>query len=96
MNQYLVCWLMFRLQYLITVNLEIFARVLFWETTQIFKKIKPSQIGDTTLSITDEGKSCPSCELLMSQKCLLKLFVKIKLSRKFPNLQYLWMGRYTV
>ena len=78
-------WLMFRLQYLITVNLEIFARVLFWETTQIFKKIKPSQNGETTLLFTDEGKSCPSRELLMSQICLLRLFENIKILGKISE-----------
>ena len=36
---------------------------------------------------TDIGKSYPSCEFLTSQICLLTLFAKIKLSRKFPNLQ---------
>ena len=32
------------------------------------------------------GKSCPSREYLMQQICLLKLFVKIIFSQKFPNL----------
>ena len=34
-------------------------------------------------------KSCSSCENFMSQICLLTLFVKIKFSQKFLNLQYL-------
>ena len=37
--------------------------------------------------LTDIGKSYPSCEFLTSKICLLTLFAKIKLSRKFPNLQ---------
>ena len=41
-----------------TVNSEIFARVLF------FMKIKPSQIGEITLSFIDIGKSSLSCEFL--------------------------------
>ena len=44
-------------------------------------KIKPSWIGDITLSFTDIGESCPT-----PQMCLLPLFAKIKFSRKFPNL----------
>ena len=51
-------------------------------------KIKSSQNGEITLSFTAVGKSCSSCESLMSQICILMLSVKIKFSRKFPNLQY--------
>ena len=52
-----------------------------------FVKIKPSQIGDITLSFTDIGKSCPVRDFFTSQMCLLTLFGKIKFSQKFPNLQ---------
>ena len=51
-------------------------------------KIKPSLIGDNTLSFTDIGKSCPVCDFFTLQMCLLTLFATIKFSRKFPNLQY--------
>ena len=54
---------------------------------QSFGKIKPSRIGDITLSITDIGKSCPVHDFLR-HKCLLTLFAKIKFSRKFLDLQY--------
>ena len=40
------------------------------------------------MSFTDICKSCPSREFLESQICLLMLFVKIKFSRKFLDLQY--------
>ena len=75
-----------------TVNSEIFARVLFRETSHMrsFVKTKSSRIAKfSTLSITDIGKSCPSREILTSQVCLLTLFAKIRFSRKFPDLQYL-------
>ena len=54
-----------------------------------FVKTKSSRNGETTLSITDIGKSCPSHEFLTSHfnLCLLTLFAKIKFSRKFPDLQ---------
>ena len=51
-------------------------------------KIKYSQNGEITLSFVNMAKSCPSHELLMSQICLLMLFVKIKFSLKFLNLLY--------
>ena len=53
-----------------------------------FVEIKSSRNGEISLSFTDLGKSCPHCEFLASQKGLLMLFAKIKLSRKFPDLQY--------
>ena len=53
-----------------------------------YAKIKPSQIGEITLSFTDIGKSRLCHEFLTSQICVLKLFAKIKFSRKFSNLQY--------
>ena len=73
-----------------TVNSEIFARVLFRVTSHMrsFVKIKSSRNAEITQSFTDIGKSCPSREFLASQICLLKLFAKIKFSRKFPDLQY--------
>ena len=54
-----------------------------------FVKIKSSQNSEITLSFTDIENSCPSREFLVSQISLLTLFVKIKFSRKFPDLQYL-------
>ena len=53
-----------------------------------FVKIKPSRIGDISLSFTDIGISCPVREFFMSQMCLLALFAKTKFLRLFPNLQY--------
>ena len=54
-----------------------------------FVKINPSPNGKITLSfITDIGKSYLSCDFLTSQICLLRLFAKIKFSRKFPNFKY--------
>ena len=53
-----------------------------------FVKIKPFPNGKIPLSFTHVGKSCPSCEFLTWQICLLMLFEKIKFSPKFPNLQY--------
>ena len=66
-------------------NLEIFVRVLF---SRNFMKIKSSQIGEIPLSFSDIGKSRLCCEFVMSKICVIKLFAKIKFSRKFPNLQY--------
>ena len=72
---------------IVTVNSEIFARVLFSRNNmRSFVKIKPSQNGNITLSFTDVGKSCPCREFFTSQ--ILTLFAKIKCSRKFLNLQY--------
>ena len=51
-------------------------------------KIKSSRNAEITLSFTVIGKSCPSRHFLASQICILMLSVKIKLSRKFPDLQY--------
>ena len=59
--------------------------VLFFQN---FMKIKPSLNDEITLSLTDIGKSCLSREFLLLQKCLLRLFAKINLLQKFPNLQY--------
>ena len=54
-----------------SVNLEIFARINFRETSHMrsFAKIKPPQIGDITLSFTDIGKSCPVRDFFTSQMC---------------------------
>ena len=80
------------------VNLENFREGFFFsrnfafakfreKSMRSFAKIKPSRNSKITLSSTDKGKTCPSCELLELQICLLKLFAKIKFSRKFPDLQ---------
>ena len=52
-----------------------------------FVKIKPSRNSEITLSSTGKGKTCHIRNLLASQVCLLTLFAKIKLSRKFLDLQ---------
>ena len=54
-----------------------------------FMIIRSLRNGEIALSFTDIGKLCLRRELLTSQKCLLMLLAKIKLLRKFPNLQYL-------
>ena len=51
------------LKQLVTVNSEIFARVLF---SRNFVKLKPSRNGKITLPFTDIGISCPSREFLTS------------------------------
>ena len=56
---------------------------------QSFVKIKSLRNGEITLSFTDAGKLCPSREFLVSQICLLTLFMKIKFSRKFSDLHYI-------
>ena len=53
-----------------------------------FVKIRSSINAEITLSFTDSGKSSPSREFLVSHICILRLFAKIKFSRKFPDLQY--------
>ena len=73
----------------LTVNSEISRGFNFRETLHMrsfVKKILGN--GEITLSFTDKVKSCPSRDFLASQICLLALFVKIKFSRKFPDLQY--------
>ena len=65
-----------------TVNLEIFARVYL----RSFEKFKSSRNYKITVSFFDIAKSCTSREFLTSLICLLKLFAKIKFSRKFPVL----------
>ena len=76
--------LMITIIHLHTVNLEIFARVLF-SHMRSFVKIKSSQNGKITLLATDIGQSYPSREIFWSQVCLLTLFTKIKFSRKISG-----------
>ena len=51
-------------------------------------KICYCKFGKFSQGFTDIGKSCPRRDFLMSQICILTLFSKIKVSRKFPNLQH--------
>ena len=67
-----------RLIRIFTVNSEIFAWVLLLRS---FVKIIPLQNGKISLMITDVDKSCPSCEFLTWQICLLTVFAKIKFSQ---------------
>ena len=53
-------------------------------------KINPSQNGEITFEFIDVGKSCPSCEFLTWQICILTLSAKLKFSRNFSNLSYLF------
>ena len=71
-------------------------RVLFSQNFAYvkFRENKSSQNDETTLSFTDVSKSCPSHKFLISQICLLTLFVKIKFSRIFLNLHYLVIDPY--
>ena len=73
-----------------TVNLEIFARVLFSRNFAYakFRETKSLQKGEITLLTTDIGESYPSCEIFWSKVCLLTLFAKLKFSRKILDLQY--------
>ena len=75
----------------VTLNLEIFARVLFSRNFAYAKfcENKILEKWGITLSFTGKGKSCPSRALLTSQVRLSTLFAKIKLSLKFPDLQYM-------
>ena len=52
-----------------------------------FVKMKSSQNGRTALLFTDIGKLCHSRNFHVTI-CVIKLFLKIKFSLKFPNLQY--------
>ena len=52
-----------------TVNSEIFPKILFLRNFASVK-LKPSQNGEITLSLTDVGKSCPSRDFLTSQMSL--------------------------
>ena len=52
-----------------------------------FEKLKSARNDEITLSFVDIAKSCPSREFLALLICLLMLFVKVKFSSKFPNLQ---------
>ena len=67
-----------------------FVKVLFSRNFAYakFRENKPSRNGDITLSFTDICKSCPCHKILTWQICLLTLFAKINILRKFPNLQF--------
>ena len=67
-----------------TVDSEIFTKVLF---SRSFGKIKSTRNGEIAQSFTDKGISSRIREFLVSLICLLTLFSKIKISRKFPDLQ---------
>ena len=45
-----------------------------YKNMRSFVKIKSSQNGEISLSITDKGKSCTSRKLLAPQECLSALF----------------------
>ena len=60
-----------------------FRESFIFSNLRIFVEIKASRNGNITLSFTDVGKSCPICEFLTSQICLLTLFAKIKCSQNF-------------
>ena len=72
-----------------TVNSEIFARTLFSRNFAYakFRENKTLTKWPKTLSFIDIGKSCLNRDFFTSLMCLLMLFAKMKLSRKFPNLQ---------
>ena len=59
-----------------------------------FVKIKSSRNGEITLSSTDICKSYHSGDIFRSQVCLLTLFAKMKLSRKFTDLQCIVTKKY--
>ena len=66
--------------YAISVNSEMFVRVLFlWMPS--FTKVKSLRNGKITLLFTNVGKSCSSCQFLTSQICILTLLAKIKFSK---------------
>ena len=69
-----------------TVNLEIFARVIFSRNFAC-ANFRENKTLAKSLPFSDAGKSCFSRDILTSQVCLLELFAKIKSSRKFPKLQ---------
>ena len=52
---------------------------------QSFAQTKSSRNGKITLSITDIGKSCTSCEFLAPEECLLTLFAKNKILAKISR-----------
>ena len=62
-----------------------FREFYFRETLHMrsFVKIESWRNGEITLSFTDIRTSCPSCEFLMLQICLLALFPKIKFRKNF-------------
>ena len=62
-----------------SVNSKFFAQVLFHKTSHMrsLEKIKLSQYGEITLSLTDIGKSYPVRKFLKSQIYRLTLFAII-------------------
>ena len=66
----------------------------FRETSRMrsFAKIESSQNGEIKLSFTDIVKSCPSREFLAFQICYLRLFAKIKFSRKISGFTVSYKG----
>ena len=65
-------------------------KLVVWYMNAKFHENEPSRNGKITQSFIDIGKSCLSREFFTSLICLLMLFAKIKFSRKFPNLQYIF------
>ena len=59
-----------------------------------FVKIKPSRNGKITLSFIDIGKSCLSREFFHITNMSFNAISKIKFSRKFPNLQSIFLFMY--
>ena len=55
-----------------------------------FCGIKSLQNAEIILSFTDIGKSCPSPKFLRSQICHFNAIHENKISRKFPDLQYIY------
>ena len=69
-----------------SVNSENFAKVLFSQNfadTRSFVKIKTLRNEEITLQFTDVGKSCPSHKFLMSQSCMLMLFLNFNAISEF-------------
>ena len=80
-----------------TVNLEIFARTLF-SRNFAYAKFRENKIHakwQNSLSFIDIRKPCLSRQFFTSLICLLMLFAKIKFTRKFPNLQYIYLPEHS-
>ena len=74
---------------MITVDSEIFSRVLL-SRNFAYAKFRDNKILAKWRNhsvFTDIGKSCHSHDFFTSQIYLLTLFMKIKFSRKFQDLQ---------
>ena len=80
------------MDYFLFLILEDISRLVSF-VLRSFAKIKSSRNGKITLSFTDAGKSCPSCEFLMWQICLLTLFAKIKFSRIISQFTVLQLAK---